>query len=305
MPSPESRLTIALPTFNRSEYLQSCLDNIAAQTHRDYHVLILDNASTDATADIASKFCAKDPRFRHLRQPEHIPGLINFADGLRRAGSPLFMWRADDDLWAPDYLEKLIATRDASPHCRLVAARTIQQRIDGAEREIRGEIPFPQVGTGDIARMRLLLKSTPSWVYGIYDHDVLLPVLEQALAEYVEPWACDQLVLFYFGLNGLIAGTNDTTFTMQRFEKKDAPVSATHQYKKGDTITEKLDFEVMLRERFYRIGSQWIDKAISNPVRAATWRLFLLHFMARKIMPARTIWRRRVRQAIRTAFGKS
>lgn len=305
MPSPETGLTIVLPTFNRGEYLQDCLDNIAAQTCRDYRVLILDNASSDATADLAFAFCKKDSRFHHIRQPEHTPALLNFADGLRRATSPLFMWRADDDIWAPDYLEKLIATRDANPGSRLAVARTVQQHVRGADRKIRGDIRFPQTGSDDFGRMRLLIKSTPSWIYGLFDRETLLPVMEQTLLGYAEPWGFDQVAIFYFGLNNLIAGTNETTFTMQRIEKKNVPVSDVHQFKKGVTVTEKLDFDAMLRERFYRVGSRWISEAISNPIRAALWRTFLLHFIARRIVPARTIWRRRLRHSIKSALGKA
>ncbi|NOR40074.1 MAG: glycosyltransferase, partial [Gammaproteobacteria bacterium] len=46
---PESRVTVAVPTWNRSGLLKICLESILAQDYEDFCVVVLDNASSDDT----------------------------------------------------------------------------------------------------------------------------------------------------------------------------------------------------------------------------------------------------------------
>jgi glycosyltransferase involved in cell wall biosynthesis len=46
---PETKVTIAIPTYNRSELLKTSLQSALAQDYSDFQVLVLDNASTDDT----------------------------------------------------------------------------------------------------------------------------------------------------------------------------------------------------------------------------------------------------------------
>ncbi len=113
-------------------------------------------------------------------------------------GQRLIMWRADDDMWDGDYLEKLIVLRDANPNARLAVARTVQKRITGDEQLVRGEIPFPKFEPSDIGRMRMLSRGTPSWVFGLFDRETIRIAFDQAANEYAEAWGCDELLIFYF-----------------------------------------------------------------------------------------------------------
>ena len=104
---------------------------LARQTFRDFEVLIFDNASTDATAEIAAAWVARDPQFHYLRQPNNVGALANFRDVLLAAKSPWFMWRADDDLSADDYIETLHSLATSSPGCRLAVSTIRSCDLDG------------------------------------------------------------------------------------------------------------------------------------------------------------------------------
>ncbi|MFE9824141.1 CDP-glycerol glycerophosphotransferase family protein [Streptomyces sp. NPDC005791] len=62
------RLTVVVPLFNTEEYLGACLDSLAGQTMTDLEVVMVDDGSTDGSADVAMEFSRRDPRFRLLRQ---------------------------------------------------------------------------------------------------------------------------------------------------------------------------------------------------------------------------------------------
>jgi glycosyltransferase involved in cell wall biosynthesis len=52
----EQRISIIIPAYNEERYLAQCLDSIAAQTVRPYEVIVVDNNSTDKTAEIAGGY---------------------------------------------------------------------------------------------------------------------------------------------------------------------------------------------------------------------------------------------------------
>lgn len=62
------RLTVVVPLYNVEEYLGACLDSLAGQTMADLEVVMVDDGSTDGSADVALEFSRSDPRFRLIRQ---------------------------------------------------------------------------------------------------------------------------------------------------------------------------------------------------------------------------------------------
>lgn len=62
-------LTLIVPAYNAANYLPNCLDDLLAQTFRDFEVLVMDDGSTDRTADIGEQYARRDPRIRVMRLP--------------------------------------------------------------------------------------------------------------------------------------------------------------------------------------------------------------------------------------------
>ena len=63
---------IGLPVYNGADYLSDALDSILAQTFTNFEVVICDNASTDATAEIARSYAAADSRVRFETGPDNV-----------------------------------------------------------------------------------------------------------------------------------------------------------------------------------------------------------------------------------------
>lgn len=99
-------------TFNRSQKLLKVLDAIDNQTMRPDIILVVDNASTDDTADLVQQRAQDDQSVRYLRLPENIGGAGGFHAGMKAAygmGAHYF-WISDDDAYPePDAIEKLRA----------------------------------------------------------------------------------------------------------------------------------------------------------------------------------------------------
>jgi glycosyltransferase involved in cell wall biosynthesis len=204
-------VTIGVPVYNGADLLDESLACLARQTFPDFRALILDNASTDATPEIARAWADRDSRFEHVRQSENVGGVANFRAALLAARSRWFMWRADDDLSADDYLETLYRLAGDSPGCRLAVGNVVSCDLDGGRRKL---VEAPHVGdpASTIGRLRLLFAYHPSWFYGLWDRETLanayLPVCERFPFAY----AADHLTLYGPIIDGLVRTTNKTEF---------------------------------------------------------------------------------------------
>src|SRR4051794_3225988 len=68
----EPLVSIVTPVYNGADYLEECIESVLAQTYVRWGYTIVDNASTDATPEIAARYAARDARIRHLRFEELV-----------------------------------------------------------------------------------------------------------------------------------------------------------------------------------------------------------------------------------------
>ena len=115
MPAASPRISIGLPVFNGERFLLETLESIAAQTFGDFEVAISDNASTDATGEIARDFALRDSRFVYSRSERNLGAAPNYNRAYSMTSGPLFKWAAHDDVLAPTYLERCLAQLEAVP----------------------------------------------------------------------------------------------------------------------------------------------------------------------------------------------
>ena len=108
-----------MPAYNAATYLCRAIESVLGQTFSDLELIVVDDGSHDATADVARGFAAKDPRVRVLQQENAGPGPArNLAFGAARA--PLFAFLDSDDEWHPDFLAEQIAVLARRPDIDVV-----------------------------------------------------------------------------------------------------------------------------------------------------------------------------------------
>jgi glycosyltransferase involved in cell wall biosynthesis len=100
-------VSVLLAVHNGERYLAAALDSIFRQTLRDLEVVVVDDASTDGTADLLARL--DDPRLVVVRNDEQLGLARSLNRGLERAGGR-FVARLDaDDLALPHRLERQVA----------------------------------------------------------------------------------------------------------------------------------------------------------------------------------------------------
>ena len=106
-------VSVVVPAFNAGATLRETLASIAAQTHRELEIIVVDDGSTDDTAEIAEGFAKADPRFRLLRQPNlGVAAARN--TGIRASSAAYIAFIDADDLWHPSKTAKQLALLLAS-----------------------------------------------------------------------------------------------------------------------------------------------------------------------------------------------
>lgn len=113
------KLTVALPTYNRAgTYLPEAINAILAQTYRDFELLVLDNGSEDGTTQFVLGL--NDPRIRYVRNPVGTPIQFNHMAAYQIALGQRIIVTHDDDVMAPEMLEKQMRFMDEHPEVKLV-----------------------------------------------------------------------------------------------------------------------------------------------------------------------------------------
>lgn len=125
-----------IATFNRGDYLRSCLKALEGQTMPAdcFEVVIVDNGSTDDTTAIAEEFCGRNPHFSCIREERR--GLASARNtGIARCAAGIVAFTDDDAVPEPDWLERLIARFAELPDEVAVVGGEIQPIWEGQRPE--------------------------------------------------------------------------------------------------------------------------------------------------------------------------
>jgi glycosyltransferase involved in cell wall biosynthesis len=109
------KVVIRVPCFNHEKYVGLCLESIAAQDYPHLDVIVVDDASTDGTADIAEGLCRRFGfRFQRNERNLGLPATLNKMMGL--VGDHDFVFSiASDDIMAPSAISAMVAALERSP----------------------------------------------------------------------------------------------------------------------------------------------------------------------------------------------
>lgn len=101
------KVSIIVPVYNNSHYLQKCLDSIMKQTYTEWECIIVNDGSTDCSGIICDEFAKKDHRFRVIHKSN---GGVSSARncGIRLAAGKYISFIDSDDYIENNFLQKFI-----------------------------------------------------------------------------------------------------------------------------------------------------------------------------------------------------
>lgn len=107
-------VSVIMPAYNAEKYIETAIRSVLLQTYKNWELLILDDGSTDRTAEIAEKFANEDPRIRVLLNPKNMGVARTRNRGFDEAEGEWAALLDSDDVWHSDKLEKQLAAAELS-----------------------------------------------------------------------------------------------------------------------------------------------------------------------------------------------
>jgi len=111
-PGARPQVTVEMVAYNAQRFIRQAIDSVLAQTYRNFELLIVDDGSTDATADIVASY--SDSRIRHIHTP-HRNCASARNQAIAEARGEYLLCVDSDDFIEPSYLEKMVACARQHP----------------------------------------------------------------------------------------------------------------------------------------------------------------------------------------------
>jgi len=115
------RVSVVIPCYNYGAYLPQCVYSVSRnQPGIDLQIIIVDDASTDNSADVARQLAAEDDRITLIRHSRNAGHIATYNEGLAAATGDYVLLLSADDLATPGALVRAAALFEAEPSVGLV-----------------------------------------------------------------------------------------------------------------------------------------------------------------------------------------
>ncbi|HVC18565.1 MAG TPA: glycosyltransferase family 2 protein [Vicinamibacterales bacterium] len=108
-------VSVLMTAYNREAYIASAIESVLGQTLDDFELLIVDDASTDRTVEVAERYAATDSRIRVSVNPRNLGDYPNRNHAATLARGSLLKYHDSDDLMYPHCLETMVRPLLAEP----------------------------------------------------------------------------------------------------------------------------------------------------------------------------------------------
>ena len=171
--SDAALISVIIPTYNYAHLVTRAVDSAMTPPAADVEVIVVDDGSTDNTAEVLHECMARHPQLRVVRQANAGASAAR-NHGIRLARAPYALLLDADDELLPDALEKLRALLAANPAVAMILGAQISVYADGRER-LRLPTPVDAASPRELTRRYLLTKRISiSHCCSLFRRDLLL-----------------------------------------------------------------------------------------------------------------------------------
>lgn len=170
-------VSIILPTYCRGDngLLKRAIESVLSQTLQSFELIVMDDGSTDGTAELVSSYVKADDRVIHVRHESNcgLPALrVN--EGLLRARGEFCAYQFDDDQWTGRALATMVAELRKKPRVEIVYG-FCQCTVDGREVMLGGPFNYSQLVAGNFIANNSVVHRRSVWErLGGYDMHLVM-----------------------------------------------------------------------------------------------------------------------------------
>lgn len=110
-------VSVIIPTYNSAPLISKAINSVLNQTYQDFEIIIIDDGSTDNTAEVIETF--KDSRIKYIKQENAGPAQAR-NNGIQSAKGEYIAFLDADDTWTPDKLELQLEAFKTYPDVSMV-----------------------------------------------------------------------------------------------------------------------------------------------------------------------------------------
>lgn len=113
-------VTVVIPCYNYGRYLPQVVQSVLSQDRVDANIIIVDDASTDGSLDVAKTLAIADSRITVVAHAHNLGHIATYNDGLARVRTEFVALVSADDLLSPGALSRATDLMMAHPRVGLV-----------------------------------------------------------------------------------------------------------------------------------------------------------------------------------------
>lgn len=125
MPRRMPRVSVVVPCYNYGVYIQACVKSVLTQPGVEVDILVIDDASTDGSAEAVRSTAEKDSRVRAIYHPRNKGHIATYNEGLSQVDGDYVVLLSADDLLSPGSLQRATALMEANPSVGLAYGPTV------------------------------------------------------------------------------------------------------------------------------------------------------------------------------------
>ena len=123
-------ISVIIPIYNTEKYLRQTIESVLCQTYPHFEFLLINDGSTDGSLAICKEYQAKDERVRVISTDNH--GVCHARNlGVSHAKGRYISFLDSDDLWEPDFLQRVYARMKESSEIKFVYSGSDERTPDG------------------------------------------------------------------------------------------------------------------------------------------------------------------------------
>lgn len=120
------KVSIIIPLYNKAPYIKKALETVCSQTYQDWECIIMDDGSTDGSAELVEQIVSElsDCRF-HLLYQSNAGVAAARNNAVKQSSGELLCFLDADDWWEPTFVEEMVYFAEQVPNAGLWASNYI------------------------------------------------------------------------------------------------------------------------------------------------------------------------------------
>lgn len=148
-------VSVVMPAYNAEKTIAQSIQSVLCQTYKKLELIIVDDASTDRTLQIAITYAKQDPRIRIIENVGNLGVSCSRNHGVEASLGSLIAFLDSDDMWQSDKLEKQYKALQKAPACSICF--TGSAFIDENDHFYQYTLPVPKrIGYEELLRQNLI-----------------------------------------------------------------------------------------------------------------------------------------------------